>query len=386
MNFDPAPHRRVKRSEYDSDVSASLQPKRAKRIHGPPLTSLFTCSKWHSASTAAVGSLKPRTCGGSAVKQPLSKERDSTPPATPSRPHGPMAASLIVPDPQSSLCPSKASTAASDPSELPKGPPITYTSENEMENHDKKTLTPGNVQRWNATLDAMLRLSIGKLDATSSVRVEGYWPKVAQNVPGKSGRQCRERWVCHLDPNLAHDEFTDEERNLMFEIYGRVGGRWACVAGHLNNWRMSKGLKGVRSNSFVKNAICRHNGTHNGPPKPVLVEGKITEKDIFYPLNGCRYGGDVNASALEPMSIVRDLRLALTSPPAGAPEYDTNTLETRPMSSPPDRRHYPVINIKILPRSTTGSLPRTRCVFYAEPFRHIGSVNRRVNFDYNVAL
>jgi hypothetical protein len=31
---------------------------------------------------------------------------------------------------------------------------------------------------------------------------EGRWSLVAQSLPGRIGKQCRERWINHVDPNI----------------------------------------------------------------------------------------------------------------------------------------------------------------------------------------
>lgn len=31
---------------------------------------------------------------------------------------------------------------------------------------------------------------------------EGKWSLIAQSLPGRIGKQCRERWINHLNPNI----------------------------------------------------------------------------------------------------------------------------------------------------------------------------------------
>lgn len=37
------------------------------------------------------------------------------------------------------------------------------------------------------------------------------WSKVAASIPGRSGKQCRERWLNHLDPALVKQAWTEQE-------------------------------------------------------------------------------------------------------------------------------------------------------------------------------
>lgn len=37
------------------------------------------------------------------------------------------------------------------------------------------------------------------------------WSVIAQNLPGRIGKQCRERWHNHLNPNIKKERWTEEE-------------------------------------------------------------------------------------------------------------------------------------------------------------------------------
>lgn len=59
------------------------------------------------------------------------------------------------------------------------------------------------------------------------------WTLIAQNIEGRNGKQCRERWVNHLDPSLKHDEWTTDEDKILFEQYKIYGSKWASIAAHI---------------------------------------------------------------------------------------------------------------------------------------------------------
>mmetsp|Transcript_12675 Transcript_12675/g.19074 ORF Transcript_12675/g.19074 Transcript_12675/m.19074 type:complete len:585 (+) Transcript_12675:57-1811(+) len=69
------------------------------------------------------------------------------------------------------------------------------------------------------------------------------WAKIAGHLPGRQGKQCRERFVNHLDPNLKKGEWTDDEEAMLIAFHEQFGNRWANIA---------KQLPG-RSDNDVKN-------------------------------------------------------------------------------------------------------------------------------------
>ena len=69
------------------------------------------------------------------------------------------------------------------------------------------------------------------------------WAKIAAHLPGRQGKQCRERYVNHLNPELKKGEWTDDEEAILIAMHQHHGNRWANI---------SKQLPG-RSDNDVKN-------------------------------------------------------------------------------------------------------------------------------------
>mmetsp|Transcript_36962 Transcript_36962/g.106443 ORF Transcript_36962/g.106443 Transcript_36962/m.106443 type:complete len:462 (+) Transcript_36962:216-1601(+) len=69
------------------------------------------------------------------------------------------------------------------------------------------------------------------------------WAKIAAHLPGRQGKQCRERYVNHLDDTLKKGEWTDDEEAILIAFHQQHGNRWANI---------SKQLPG-RSDNDVKN-------------------------------------------------------------------------------------------------------------------------------------
>jgi len=56
------------------------------------------------------------------------------------------------------------------------------------------------------------------------------WAKIAAYLPGRQGKQCRERFVNHLDPALKKGEWTDDEEAMLIALHEHHGNRWANIA------------------------------------------------------------------------------------------------------------------------------------------------------------
>lgn len=59
------------------------------------------------------------------------------------------------------------------------------------------------------------------------------WPRISQRIPGRTSKQCRERWKCNLDPAIVRGKFTEEEDQLILRLQARFGNRWALIAQNL---------------------------------------------------------------------------------------------------------------------------------------------------------
>eukprot|EP00743_Colponemidia_sp_Colp-15_P003775 GILK01004072.1.p1 GENE.GILK01004072.1~~GILK01004072.1.p1 ORF type:complete len:433 (-),score=54.67 GILK01004072.1:331-1503(-) len=59
------------------------------------------------------------------------------------------------------------------------------------------------------------------------------WSQIAAFLPGRVGKQCRERWHNHLCPSVNKSNWTAEEDALIFEYQRQYGNQWAEIARHL---------------------------------------------------------------------------------------------------------------------------------------------------------
>ncbi|KAG5147821.1 hypothetical protein AAZX31_06G078700 [Glycine max] len=56
------------------------------------------------------------------------------------------------------------------------------------------------------------------------------WSTIAQHLPGRIGKQCRERWHNHLNPTINKEAWTQEEELALIRAHQIYGNRWAELA------------------------------------------------------------------------------------------------------------------------------------------------------------
>jgi len=82
------------------------------------------------------------------------------------------------------------------------------------------------------------------------------WTQIAKFLPGRIGKQCRERWHNHLSPNVNKTKWTKEEDGKILELHSRMGNRWCDIAKYLPG-RTDNAIKN-RFNSRLSRLIrCR---------------------------------------------------------------------------------------------------------------------------------
>lgn len=97
---------------------------------------------------------------------------------------------------------------------------------------EERGSTPsGNPTTWKKHIwrpsedDALLQLVAGSLAETGKVR----WSTVGAAMPGRSGKQCRERWHNHLSPEVNKSEWTEEEDAAIVAKVAELGTRWSEI-------------------------------------------------------------------------------------------------------------------------------------------------------------
>ncbi len=88
----------------------------------------------------------------------------------------------------------------------------------------QKVLQPGLKKGpWTEQEDATITRLVNELGANK-------WSLIARQLPGRIGKQCRERWFNHLHPEINKEPWTAEEEKILREAHSEVGNKWANIA------------------------------------------------------------------------------------------------------------------------------------------------------------
>ena len=158
-------------------------------------------------------------------------------------------------------------------------------------------LNRSNIQckhRWQKVLDPNLvkgpwspdedRLIVNLITQYGAKR----WSFIAEKLRGRTGKQCRERWVNQLDPSIKKEPWSPTEDSTLQEAHARLGNKWAEIAKLLpgrsenavkNRWHGSLRRNMVRQDCSHSRAPC---GSHCGGARAFFAVGAIIVYRVLF--------------------------------------------------------------------------------------------------------
>jgi len=91
------------------------------------------------------------------------------------------------------------------------------------------------------------------------------WKVIATYLPGRIGKQCRERWMNHLDPNIKKGNWQPNEDEVILEQQSKIGNKWAAIAKLLPG-RTDNAIKN-RFNSTLSRRLKKQNDNNDKSKK-----------------------------------------------------------------------------------------------------------------------
>jgi hypothetical protein len=170
---------------------------------------------------------------------------------------------------------------------------------------------------WSTAEDAQLVAVVHQLGATR-------WSLIAAHVPGRAGKQCRERWFNHLCPEVKKGGWSAEEDESLLRAVAELGTQWSVIVKRMHR-RTDNAIKN-RYNTIRRRVKSQPLAGDSEAPHPIEQQPGTIDGE----LRGCGSGSESGLTTDAPdwqaeneVGEALQLGTAIHSPPDdGAEETD----------------------------------------------------------------
>jgi hypothetical protein len=126
----------------------------------------------------------------------------------------------------------------------------------------KPTTTPKKL-KWTQSEDRTLTACVQQYGI-------GNWPTASQSLPGRTGKQCRDRWVNHLNPILNKEDWTSAEDEILISKQRLLGNAWS----EISQWLPGRSLNSIKNRwSSLSNRSAKKDRPTPAQVPPVIPSG-----------------------------------------------------------------------------------------------------------------
>eukprot|EP00605_Chrysophyceae_sp_TOSAG23-4_P002613 GSChrysophyteH1.ASY1.ANO1.2885.1 assembled CDS len=139
-----------------------------------------------------------------------------------------------------------------------------------------------NVRRWKEEEDTMLIRVIDEVEKTEGRR---NWHSICHRIPGRSAKQCRERWHSQLDPAISREPWSAFEEKVLIQLHHELGNRWTEISKQMpgrtdnsvkNQWKsIKRRMESNTAHSIKKRKSMEK--THGGYYTSLAMAPPLTE-------------------------------------------------------------------------------------------------------------
>lgn len=113
-------------------------------------------------------------------------------------------------------------------------------------------------RQWTPEEDEKLIQLVGMNDGNNL-----SWSTISESIGTRSGKQCRERYINHLDPSINKQEWTADEETVLLKCQKIFGNKWAMFSKEFLHGRTDNSIKNRYHSISNRNKLYSRNTSLN---------------------------------------------------------------------------------------------------------------------------